>query len=204
VLARNLRWLNPDGRRTSMAQHRFVSMKGPHLAALETVFTAENWSGAMEVWSDLDGQITNSGVKRYRDLHGRHLTALLAGEAGQESVELQAETTQSHVRIGSAARTRVRVEGRPEAPERRLITEPDFIAHSLALRLDPHIPVTVEKTCALYTSRDHAISESVLQARQTAENAPGFAALAARHSAAWDIMWSRFDVQIDSAPDRQR
>ncbi len=201
VLARTLRWQDPDGRRTSMVQRRIVSIKDPHLAALETVFTAENWSGTMEVWSGLDGQITNSGVKRYRDLDGRHLTVLRAGEASQETVELQAETTQSHVRIGLAARTRVRVEGRPAAPERRVITEPDFIAHSLALRLDPHIPVTVEKICGLYTSRDRAISESLLQARTAAENAPGFAALAARHAAAWDIMWSRFDIQLDSAND---
>jgi trehalose/maltose hydrolase-like predicted phosphorylase len=32
VLARNLRWQDPDGRRTSMAQRRIVSMKDPHLA----------------------------------------------------------------------------------------------------------------------------------------------------------------------------
>jgi len=201
VLVRNLRWQDPGGRRTSMVQRRIVSMKDPHLAALETVFTAENWSGTMEVWSGLDGQVTNSGVKRYRDLDGRHLTVLQAGEASPETVELQAETTQSHARIAIAARTRVRVEGGPAAAERRLITEPDFIAHSLALRLHEQKPVTVEKISALYTSRDRAISESLHQARQAADSAPGFAEVAARHSAAWDIMWSRFDIQLDSAND---
>ena len=116
MLTRSLRWRDGGGRRTSMVQRRIVSMKDPHLAGLETVFTAENWSGTLEVWSGLDGQITNSGVKRYRDLDGRHVTVLRAGEAGQEVIELQAETTQSHVRIGVAARTRVLANDAPARP----------------------------------------------------------------------------------------
>src|SRR5208282_2351500 len=76
VLTRQLRWNDPNGRRTSMTQHRFVSMKDSHLAGLETTFTAENWSGTLEVWSGLDGRIVNSGVKRYRDLNQQHLVML--------------------------------------------------------------------------------------------------------------------------------
>ena len=201
VLVRNLRWQDPDGRRTSMEQRRIVSMKDPHLAGLETAFTAENWSGTLEVWSGLDGRVTNSGVKRYNDLDGQHLAVLNAGEAGEETIELQAETVQSHVRIGIAARTRVRPGGTAGAPERRLIREPGFVAHALTLQLDQDRPVTMEKIAALYTSRDRAVSESLLQARQTAQQAPGFPELAARHAAAWDEMWSRFDIQLDSASD---
>jgi trehalose/maltose hydrolase-like predicted phosphorylase/beta-phosphoglucomutase-like phosphatase (HAD superfamily) len=201
VLIRTLHWQDPDGRRTSMEQRRIVSMKDPHLAGLETVFTAENWSGTLEVWSGLDGRVTNSGVKRYRDLDSHHLAVLHAGEAGEETIELQAETVQSHVRIGIAARTRVWPGGTPGAAERRLIREPGFIAHALTLELAEDRPVTIEKVAALYTSRDRAISESLLQARQTAQQAPAFGDLGARHAAAWDEMWSRFDIQMDSASD---
>jgi trehalose/maltose hydrolase-like predicted phosphorylase/beta-phosphoglucomutase-like phosphatase (HAD superfamily) len=201
MLIRSLRWQDPGGRRTSMEQRRIVSMKDPHLAGLETVFTAENWSGTLEIWSGLDGRVTNSGVKRYCDLDGHHLAVLHAGEAGKETIELQAETVQSHVRIGIAARTTVRPGGTAGAAERGLIREPGFIAHALTLQLDQDRPVTMEKVAALYTSRDRAISESLLQARQTAQQAPGFAELAARHAAAWDEMWSRFDIQMDSASD---
>ena len=201
MLTRSLRWRDGGGRRTSMAQRRVVSMKDPHLAGLETVFTAENWSGTLEVWSGLDGQITNSGVKRYRDLDGRHLTVLHAGEAGQEVIELQAETTQSHVRIGTAARTRVLANDAPAAAERRLLTEPGYVTHALTLHLNRGRPMTVEKIAALYTSRDRAISESLLQARQSALAAPGFAEMAARHAEAWDILWNRFDIEMDSGND---
>ncbi len=201
MLTRNLRWSDARGRRTSMVQRRIVSMKDPHLAGLETVFTAENWSGTMEVRSGLDGRITNSGVKRYRDLDGRHLAVLQAGEAAEDTVELQAETTQSHIRIGMAARTRVQADGSSAAAPRIVVTEPGYVAHALTVRLDQERPVTVEKIAALYTSRDRAISESLLQARQTAERAPDFAELAARHAEAWDILWNRFDIRMDCGSD---
>jgi trehalose/maltose hydrolase-like predicted phosphorylase/beta-phosphoglucomutase-like phosphatase (HAD superfamily) len=199
TLTRHLRWQDPGGRCTSVVQRRFVSMKDPHLAGLETTFTAENWSGTLEVWSGLDGRIINSGVKRYRDLNGRHLTVLHAAEAGEETVELQAETSQSRIRIAVAARTRVLAGGTPAAAGRRLVTEPGFVAHALTLNLDPERPVTVEKIAALYTSRDRAISESLLEACQAAQGAAGFGDLEARHAAAWDALWNRFDIQLDSA-----
>jgi trehalose/maltose hydrolase-like predicted phosphorylase/beta-phosphoglucomutase-like phosphatase (HAD superfamily) len=198
MLTRTLRWQDRGGRRTAMVQRRVVSMKDPHLAGLETEFTAENWSGTLEVWSGLDSRIVNSGVKRYRDLDGRHLAVLHAGEADDDSVELEVETTQSHVRIAVAARTRVLAKGGPAAAKRRLVTEPGLVAHALMLYLDRDQPVTVEKIAALYTSRDRAISESLLQARQTAQAAPDFGVLATRHAKAWDILWTRFDIEMDS------
>ncbi|MGE5289537.1 MAG: HAD-IA family hydrolase [Micromonosporaceae bacterium] len=199
MLTRHLRWRDPGGRRTSLVQRRFVSMKDPHLAGLQATFTAENWSGNLEVWSGLDGRIVNSGVKRYRDLNGRHLAVLHAAEAGEETVELQAETSQSRIRIAVAARARVFADGAPAAVGRRLVAEPRFVAHALTLNLDPQRPATVEKIAALYTSRDRAISESLLEARQAAQGAAGFGDLAARHAAAWDALWNRFDIQLDSA-----
>ncbi len=201
ILTRNVRWEDAGGRRTSMVQRRLVSMEESHLAALETVFTAENWSGALEVWSGLDGRVTNSGVKRYRDLNGQHLSVLHAAEADGDIVELQVDTTQSHIRIALAARTKVHVDGMPVVASRRLITEPKFVAHALTLNLDQQRPVTVEKVAALYTSRDRAISESLLSARLAAQIAPGFPGLEARHADAWDTLWNRFDVKIATAND---
>ncbi len=199
ILTRSMRFQDADGRRTSMVQRRLVSMKDPHLAALETVFTAENWAGTLEVRSGLDGRVANAGVRRYRELNGRHLSVLHAAQADSDTIELQAETSQSHVRIALAARTRVFADGRPVTPDRRLVTEPGFVAHALALNLGQQQPVRVEKVAALYTSRDRAISESLLSARLAAKTAPGFGRLARWHAEAWDTLWDRFDVEIDSA-----
>jgi trehalose/maltose hydrolase-like predicted phosphorylase/beta-phosphoglucomutase-like phosphatase (HAD superfamily) len=199
VLTRRLRWQDPDGRRTAIVQRRFVSMKDQHLAGLETTFVAENWSGTMQVRSGLDGRVVNAGVKRYRDLNGRHLQQLHAGAADAETVELQAETNQSHVRVALAARTRLLRDGQAVQAERRLVTEAGLVAHELDVELEQGRPATVEKVVALYTSHDRAISESLLDAREAALAAPGFAGLLARHTGEWSILWSRFDLELDSA-----
>ncbi|HEV2825214.1 MAG TPA: glycoside hydrolase family 65 protein, partial [Actinomycetota bacterium] len=198
TLTRVLRWQD-QGRRTSVVQRRLVSMKDQHLAGLETTFTAENWSGTMQVRSGLDGRVLNAGVKRYRDLNGQHLGVLHAGEADAETLQLQAETNQSHVRVALAARTRLLGDGQAVQADRQLVTEPGFVAHELALELEEGRPVTVEKVVALYTSRDRAISESLLDAREAAQAAPGFTELLARHAGEWSILWDRFDLELDSA-----
>jgi alpha,alpha-trehalase len=160
---------------------------------------AENWSGTLEVRSGLDGRVVNAGVRRYRDLNGRHLEVLAQGEADAETIELQAETNQSHVRVALAARTRLLGDGQATEADRRLVSEPGFVAHELTVNLEQGRPATVEKVVALYTSRDRAISESLLDAREAAGSAPGFEKLLARHAGEWNILWNRFDIQLDSA-----
>ncbi|HEU4910713.1 MAG TPA: glycoside hydrolase family 65 protein, partial [Actinomycetes bacterium] len=68
LLLRRFTVADPAGRRTTVAQRRFVSMADPFLAALENTFVAENWSGPLVVRSGVDGRVTNSGVLRYEGL----------------------------------------------------------------------------------------------------------------------------------------
>ncbi|MCU1620068.1 MAG: beta-phosphoglucomutase family hydrolase [Modestobacter sp.] len=199
MLTRHLTWQDAEGRRTSMTQRRFVSMKDEHLAGLETTFTAENWTGRLEVSSGIDGRVVNAGVKRYRDLNGRHLQVLGQGEVDSETVDLQVETLQSHVRVALAARTRVLRDGQRVDVDRRLVEEPGFIAQELALELAEGRSVSIEKTVALHTSKDRGISESRDDARLVVATAEDFAALLTRHEGAWNTLWNRFDIQLDSA-----
>jgi alpha,alpha-trehalase len=202
TLTRRLLWQEPDGRRTSVAQRRFVSMHNEHLAGLETTFMAENWTGQLEIRSGIDGRVVNSGVKRYRGLNAQHLDLLGAAEVDQETVDLQVETTQSHVRVALAARTRILHKGKITGVDRRLVHELGFIGHDLTLELEEARPVTVEKIVALYTSRDRAVSESRAEARLTVAGAKGFEGLLARHEGAWNGIWSRFDIELDIANAR--
>jgi trehalose/maltose hydrolase-like predicted phosphorylase/beta-phosphoglucomutase-like phosphatase (HAD superfamily) len=199
MLNRDLTWQDAEGRRTHMTQQRFVSMKDEHLAGLMTTFTAENWSGRLEVSSELDGRVVNAGVKRYRDLNSRHLEVLGEGEVDPETIDLHVDTLQSHVRVAEAARTRVLRDGAPVEVERRLVEEPGYVAHELTLDLEEGRPLSVEKIVALYTSKDRAISESRQDARLAAVAAEDYAGLLVRHEGAWNSLWNRFDIQLDSA-----
>src|SRR6185312_12810624 len=97
VLTRELRFRDDAGRTTSLTQHRFVAMHVAHIAALETNIVAEDWSGAIEIRSTINGNARNSGVDRYRDLASTHLTSPDMRALSENSVLLTTATTQSQI-----------------------------------------------------------------------------------------------------------
>jgi len=201
TLIRSFTWQDAQGRRTTVVQRRFVSRQDEHLAGLETKLTAENWSGSIQIRSGLDGRVVNAGVRRYRDLNGQHLTTLGQAEVDKETIDLQVETNQSHVRVALAARTRLLRDGEIVEVDRSLVEEPGFVAHELTCQVPQGRPVTVEKIVALYTSRDRAISESRHDADLAIARAGNFAELLSSHERAWLHTWDRFDIAMDSAND---
>jgi trehalose/maltose hydrolase-like predicted phosphorylase len=196
VLSRRLRFRDREGRITAVAQRRFVSMADPHVAGLETTFTAENWSGRLEVHSGLDGTVTNAGVERYRKLNGKHLVPVATGTAGDDVVWLQAETASSKIRVALAARTRVLREDQPDPARHRSRREPGRITHELTLDLREGEPATVEKVVTLFTSRDPAVAEPGLAARERLAGGEGFDALLERHVLTWEQLWRRCRLDI--------
>src|ERR1043165_9155181 len=73
LLCRAVRVRDALGRTTRVRSTRLVHMGFPHLAALETVITPEDWSGTLEVLAALDGRVVNDLVSRYRHLAKDHL-----------------------------------------------------------------------------------------------------------------------------------
>jgi alpha,alpha-trehalase len=196
VLSRLVRFADGKDRRTRIFQRRFVSMANSHLAGVETTIVAENWSGHIFVHSALDGQVTNNGVKRYRQLNSRHLTPVETESASTETMHLQVETNQSHIRIAEAARTRLFREGKQIPIEPQVIEEPGCIAQEFSVDLKEGEAITIEKIVALYTSRDRAISESGIEACKEIERASGFDELLERHILRWDHLWRRCRIAI--------
>jgi trehalose/maltose hydrolase-like predicted phosphorylase len=204
VLTRLIRVRYPDGRVIGVTQRRFVSMDDAHLAGLETTVVPENWSGALEVRSALDGQVTNAGVERYRALDGRHLVPVEDGEVGDDVIWVQVETRTSRVRIAQAARTQVIRDGQALSVERRTVREPGRIAHHLVLDVREGEPVTIEKVVALFTSRDRALAEPGDAARGRVARLPdGFDRLLERHVLAWDQLWRRCHIDLGGDGDRE-
>jgi alpha,alpha-trehalase len=197
VLHRHVRYADTAGRRTRITQRRLVHMGDPHLAALETTFIAEDWSGELDVRSGIDGTVRNDGVARYRALNQQHLRPLESGTVGDDSLWLHVETMQSRLRVAEAARTQVLIGGVERAVDRDLVDDSGLVAHAFRLELTQGEPVTVEKVVAVYSSRDPAISEAGLAAREAVSRADGFDELLRGHALAWDHLWRRFDMQLD-------
>lgn len=193
TLTRRMRLCDAQGRRIAVVQSRLVHMGDPHLAALRTEFTAEGWAGELEVESALDGDVTNSGVDRYRDLNGRHLGRWHTGATEPDTVWLECRTTTSDILIAMAARTQV-TGSIPTSV--RLVAGDRTATHALRLPITPDAPVVVEKTVALHTSRDPAISDPLHAAIGRVRRAGDFSTLLASHEAAWERLWQRAELEV--------
>ncbi|QHY95154.1 putative glycosyl hydrolase [Streptomyces sp. S4.7] len=188
--------------RLRVEQHRLVHMGEPHLAAQRTSFTAEGWTGEVEVESAIDGDVRNEGVDRYADLANRHLTRWSTGDgadAGAGTVWLCCHTLDSHIRIALAARTRVA--GRRGAAPRRNTAPRTRLTDRRAVQIltvpvESGESVAVDKTVALHTSRDPATSGPLTAATEAVRRAPGFPRLLASHHRAWRQIWRRAALDV--------
>ena len=200
VLTRSAVLIDDAGCRLRVTQRRLVSMARPHLAGLETTLVAEGWSGPVSVASGIDAGVTNANVAEYSALANRHLRTLAAEEAGPGTLLVEVETTQSGVRIATAARTTITDHELVHAPRVRAVG--DRHIHRFDLTLRDGEPVTIDKTVAIFTSRDPAIASPRLGALNELARAPGgFGDLLPAHEQAWARLWGRFGVELDA--DRQ-
>ncbi|RKN45967.1 glycoside hydrolase family 65 protein [Streptomyces hoynatensis] len=212
TLTRRLRFRDRHGRHLTVEQSRLVHMGDPHLAALRTTFVAEDWSGTVEVESALDGTVVNEGVARYRDLAHRHLTRMTTGTARPDGdlprpgrpgvlpaiLWLRCRTSASDIRVVLAARLRAV----PDPGRTRTRLAPHRAAQRLSLPVAPGGKAVVEKTVALHTSRDKAVSSPLGAAVDRVRRAGDFAALLASHAVAWERLWRQAELDVPGEAGR--
>ncbi len=196
TVSRQLRFRDRAGRETALTTRRFVSMADPHHAGIEWTLVPANWSGHVEVISALDARVTNGGVARYRALEGRHLNPVSPRTFGPEVIALKAQTRQSNLYISQATRTRVFREGAALPVSRTLYQMEDYIQQVLAFEVRQGEAARVEKMVAFYTSRDPAVSDTLVRAARSAARHGDFPAAFERHAAAWDELWRTCDVRV--------
>ncbi|GEK01162.1 glycoside hydrolase family 65 protein [Streptomyces sp. 1-11] len=200
TLARSSRHRHDELGVFDVQQTRLVHMDDPHLAALRTVLTAEDWTGDIEIESSLDGDVVNGNVHRYRALERHHLNHVRTGAQKPDSIWLTCRTSTSDIAVALAARTTVRADGAPVSSVLRPARH--RAVHRLVVPVTPGRPVTVDKTVALHTSRDTAISGPLGEAVDRVSAAADFAALLDSHAAAWDRLWRRADVRVPGEAGR--
>ena len=203
-LTREFRFRDPSGRTTRVLQRRIAAMHSPHACALETTLWAEDWSGSVEFLSLIDGDVRNSGVERYRALSSDHLTATSTRELSPDSALLVCETVQSRIPVAVAARTTAWRGDAPLAAEVRFVDEPRRTGHDLTVSLAAGESVTIEKMAAIFTGRDHAISEPGDAAAGLLAGLGRYGELRDGHLREWAHLWERFDIAFEESPDALR
>ncbi|MEU9119883.1 glycosyl hydrolase family 65 protein [Streptomyces sp. NPDC048506] len=199
VLTRWSVYEDEAGRRLGVEQRRLVHMGDPHLAALRTAFTAEGWAGAVEVEAGIDGAVRNAGVARYRGLADQHLRGWETGAEGADTVWLSCHTSDSDIHVALAGRLRA-TPGRGVVPRTRLTVLRAF--HTVVLPVTSGSTAVVDKTVALYTSRDPAIDSPRHAAVTHVVQAPHFRQLMASHRRAWENLWRQAKLEVPGEAGR--
>ena len=200
LLVRSLRVRDRDGRASRVLERRVVSMADPNLAATSTTIVPEDWGGPVEILTGIDGNVRNAGVPRYRSLNDHHLQHVAtSGDRGLPNViSIVNETTTSRLWVALAARTVVSTERHGMVHYRRL-EFPGVVSTHISLEVAPGEAIDVEKVVSLRTTRDRPSSEPLVDARRDVERAPDFATLVAHHELAWQRLWQRSHMDLESS-----
>ena len=202
VLTRTVRFRDAEERETVIAQRRFLSMASPNVFALQMTLLPVNWSGRVTFRSGLDGRVSNSGVARYRGLASHHLVPIDARAEGSEITLLEVETSQSHIRVAEAARTRLLRAGEVGAPATTVIQEQAYIGLEISSDVSQGKEITVEKVTTLYTSREPGVSDPVLEAGTEVVRLSGFDELLDEHALRWEELWDLCSLELEDEEDR--
>ena len=200
---RQLRFRDREGRVFSGYSRRFVSMARMHQAAIAWELTAENWSGPMEILSGIDGGVTNRGVARYRQLESRHLNPVSVRTLDPDVIAVEARTRQSSIEVAEAARTRVFRDGQELEVARHVHQTEDYVQQILSFDVTEGERFRVEKSLSLYTSRDRAIDEPLINAIKSVRRYPDFDEALRQHERAWEGLWSICDVRFPADEEVQ-
>ncbi len=196
ILKRRIRFKDQKDRETTLTSRRLVHMEHSHYAALEWELKPENWSGKIKVHSALDGTVINDGVKRYRQLNQHHLEPLRTGREGEDGIILEVQARQSRIHMTQGARTRILQDTASATAERQTIEKDGYIAQEISFDCEKKQTIRIEKIVTLFTSKDDAISEPAIAARESLRRAGSFDELVTSHQRAWSRLWHRCDMGI--------
>lgn len=199
TLTRTVRFRDSAGHDTTLTQQRFASMHQPHVAAMLTTISAENWSGTVEFRSLLDGSVRNTLVERYRPLSDTHLADLAIDDIAPESVLLRTQTSQSRIAIAIAARSTVWCDDVRAEARYRSVREGRRGGHDIQVTVSAGQSITLEKVVTIVTARDAAISDPASASLHYLEEAGRYSDLHHQHARAWARLWEQFTVNLDGS-----
>ncbi len=83
--------------------YRIASMDDYHIASIKYIFTPLNFSGNIFISTGINGNVTNSGVKAFKDLNNKHLTNYYTN-INNNIIVLEATTSNSKITINETVK----------------------------------------------------------------------------------------------------
>jgi len=195
-LCRRLVVRDGEGRETLLHSRRFASMDNPHTAAIRYSVTPLNYSGHIEIKTELSGDHINDGVARYRSLNQQHLEAVTEG--AEDNIQfLEVKTTQSNIHIAAAAHLCAERNKQEANIEFRHTSSPGRTVSVMAGEVEQDKSLTLIKTTGIYRSDDDGIDDALRASLELAKNTEDFNELIKKSEAAWQEIWEKADICVE-------
>jgi kojibiose phosphorylase len=190
VLERSIRWRSPAGGTVDLKFERFANLADGHVLAVRCTITPLDYAGPITIQAILSAYADNQGVM--------HWDVIDQG-VSQDIGWLHSRTRQSGIELGVAQRLAVQA---ADAGSLEYIDCPGCPTLSASVSCHPGQSITLEKTVALYTSRQ--VDEPALAARRKLTDTGDYAKLRSAHDAAWADVWRACDVVIEGDLQAQK
>lgn len=188
------------GRETKIISKRFASMKNMHLGAVKYGVIPVNYDGKISLTTGLKGDIINDGVKRYRDLNQQHLAPVSTFVDGNIQ-SLTVTTTESNIEITETAKIKAFKQEQVINPAFCYEEKPGMVYTTISQDLQAGECFSIEKTVAIYTSKDDVVSDLQKTAMEELTAAPDFETLFSESKSEWQKLWNEMDIVVEG--DRQ-
>ncbi len=196
IYCRKLIVRDAKGRETSIRSRRIVSMDDPHLGILRYCVTPLNYSGHIEIRTELDGTHINDGVERYRSLNQQHITPVKEGTEGKLHY-VEVKTTQSDIHVAMASRIDAEKEKETAGIDFEQMLDRGKAVSVISAEVAQDESFDLVKTTAIYKSDEEGIEDAVKAATAKAEKAGDFKTLLEASAAAWKDIWKKADIELE-------
>lgn len=200
-VTRTVEWQDETGQGFCFRFSRIVSMADEHVIAARAEVEPLDGGAEISVYSGIDGTVTNSGAQHFREGEKR----LYEGRW----LEMIAQTGQSGVTAGIWSAHAFRLDGRETLPNVLPVIGRRRVGVRTQFSLARGQRLCIEKISAVHTSRDRRYlgcdgEEAVRRLKEEglahirALGAQTYEKLRNESAEAWEEIWKRQDVKIDS------
>lgn len=182
------------GHTLSITTTKVANMVDWHQYAIRYTVTPLNFSGSVQIYSEIDGSVINGNVDRYQDFdqHHLHITGM---NANDHQMVMTGETKTSHINfaVGSTLHmAKVKTE-----PTVTVAMGDNKIRQVMSTEVTAGEPVIFDKNVAIYTDLETPdqpltqVVDDVLDSatyKQTMQQSTGY----------WKQGWQNFDIQIST------
>ncbi|MBT9671400.1 glycoside hydrolase family 65 protein [Secundilactobacillus kimchicus] len=171
---------------------KIANMVDWHQYAIQYKITPTNFSGNIQVYSEIDGSVINGNVARYQDFDQHHLN-ITGMSSQQNSMIMAGETKTSKVQFAIGATLSGPALTGASAVT---VTNHDKVLQQVAsIEVTAGQTYTFEKNVAIYTSLE--TKEPLDATADEAVTNATFEATAKESTKYWATTWNNFDIQID-------